>query len=201
VQREFIYNNERKADYLAEVRRMSKFFDGFEVQYVPQLNNCDVDYLWWITSSKALTPPDVIVERLSKPSVKATDSGEESFEHDMMVIDDLEQEPAYVWMQSIKMFLENQPPPDDNTEVEHSAWKNKQYQLVDDILFWLGANDMMMKCISREEGIRMLREIHSGICGSHLSSRSIIDKAFRHEFYWPTAKDDAMDVVIKCKDC
>jgi hypothetical protein len=39
----------------------------------------------------------------------------------MMVIDDLEQEPAYVWMQSIKMFLENQPPPDDNTEVEHSA--------------------------------------------------------------------------------
>jgi transposase InsO family protein len=26
-------------------------------------------------------------------------------------------------------------------------------------------------------------------------------KAFRHSFYWPTAKDDAMEVVTKCKDC
>jgi hypothetical protein len=22
-----------------------------------------------------------------------------------------------------------------------------------------------------------------------------------HDFYWPTAKDDAMEVITKCKDC
>jgi hypothetical protein len=33
------------AEYLAEVRRIEKFFDGFEVRYVPHLNNCDADYL------------------------------------------------------------------------------------------------------------------------------------------------------------
>jgi hypothetical protein len=43
--------------------------------------------------------------------------------------------------------------------------------------------------------------MHSGVCGSHSSWRSIIGKAFRHEFQWPTAKDDAMEVVTKCKDC
>jgi hypothetical protein len=26
-------------------------------------------------------------------------------------------------------------------------------------------------------------------------------KTFRHGFYWPTTKDDAMEVVNKCKDC
>jgi hypothetical protein len=60
---------------------------------------------------------------------------------------------------------------------------------------------MMMKCISREEGIQLLWDIHSGICGSHSSCHSIIGKAFRHGFYWPTTKDDAMKIVTKCRNC
>jgi hypothetical protein len=60
---------------------------------------------------------------------------------------------------------------------------------------------MMMKCISREEFIQLLQDIHSGVCGSHLSWCSIIGKSFRHSFYWPTAKDDVMEVITKCKDC
>jgi hypothetical protein len=35
-----------------------------------------------------------------------------------MVIDELEQEPTYDWMNPIKIFLENQPPSDDNANVE-----------------------------------------------------------------------------------
>jgi hypothetical protein len=58
-----------------------------------------------------------------------------------------------------------------------------------------------MKCISREEGIQLLYDIHSGVCRSHSSWCSIIDKAFKHGFYWPTAKDDVMEVVTNCKDC
>jgi hypothetical protein len=33
------------AEYLAEVHRMEKFFDGFEVRYLPCLDNRDVDHL------------------------------------------------------------------------------------------------------------------------------------------------------------
>jgi hypothetical protein len=42
-------------EYLAEVRRMEMFFDGFEVQYVPWLDNHDVDHLAWIASSRSPT--------------------------------------------------------------------------------------------------------------------------------------------------
>jgi hypothetical protein len=28
-------NNDKMAEYLAQVRRLEKFFDGFEVRYVP----------------------------------------------------------------------------------------------------------------------------------------------------------------------
>jgi hypothetical protein len=58
----------------------------------------------------------------------------------------------------------------------------------------------MMKCISKEEGIQLLQDIPSGVYGSHSSWHSIIGKAFMYGFYWPTAKDDAMEVVAKSKD-
>jgi hypothetical protein len=76
------------AEYLAEVHRMEKFFDGFEVWYVPRLDNRDANHLAWIASSRAWTPPDVIIEKLSKPSVKLAEPDNEAIKQDLMVIDE-----------------------------------------------------------------------------------------------------------------
>jgi hypothetical protein len=141
------------AGYLADVRIMEKFFDGFEIWYVPHLDNRDANHLAWIASSRAPTPPDVIVERLSKPLVKLEESTSEEVGADLMVIDEPPQQPAYDWMSPIRTYLDNQPPLDDNAEVERIARKSRMYDLIDGVLYRQGANGMMMKCISREEGI------------------------------------------------
>jgi hypothetical protein len=125
----------------------------------------------------------VIVEKLLMPSPKAAKSCETVIRQDLMVIDEPEHEPVYDWMHLIKMFLENLPPSDDNSEVEHIAHKSKYYHIIDDILLRRGTNRMMMKCIPREEDIQLLRDIHSGIYRSHSSWRTIINKAFTHGFY------------------
>jgi hypothetical protein len=44
-----------------------------------------------------------------------------------------------------------------------------------------------MKCDPRQEGKDILEETHKGICGNHASSRTLVSKAFRRAFYWPTA--------------
>jgi hypothetical protein len=75
------------AEYLTEVRRMEKFFGGFEVRYVPRLDNRDANHLAWIASFRAPIPPDVIVERLFKPSVKPEESTSEA-EIELMIIDE-----------------------------------------------------------------------------------------------------------------
>jgi hypothetical protein len=59
----------------------------------------------------------------------------------------------------------------------------------------------MIKCIYREEDTELLEDVQKGVCGSHASWHSIIGKAFKHGFYWPTVKDDAMEVVKKYRDC
>jgi hypothetical protein len=198
VQKEYGCNDDKVADYLAEVQRMEKFFDGFEVRYIPRLNNQGMDHLAWIASSRALIPLDVIVEKLTKPSIKLVETLREM---DLMIIDGAEQQPEIDWMNPIKAYLDNQPISDDNVKIERITRKSRMYHLIDGVLYKQGANGMMTKCISKDEGIQLLREIHSGICGTHSSWRSIVGKAFRHEFYWPTAKDDAMEIITKCKEC
>jgi hypothetical protein len=116
-----------------------------------------------------------------------------------MVINEPYQEQVYDWMNPIKMFLKNLSPSDDNTEVECIARKSKQYHLIDGILFRRGANGMMTKCISRKS-IQLLRDIHNGVCRSHSSWHSVIGKAFRYGFYWPTAKDDVLEIITKYKE-
>jgi hypothetical protein len=76
-------------DYLAEVRRMEKFFDGFEVRYVLRLDNRDADHLAWFASSRAPIPSDVIIEKLTKPSIKSVETLRET---DLMIIDGSEQQ-------------------------------------------------------------------------------------------------------------
>jgi hypothetical protein len=148
---------------------MEKFFDGFELRYISRLDNCDVDHLAWIASSRAPTPLYVIIKKLTKPSVKPVEEGIDAAKPDLMVIDEPDQGLAYDWMSSIKMFLDNQPPSDDNTEVECITCKSKIYHPIDGVLYRRGTNDMMMKCFSREEGIQLLQDTHSVVCGSHSS--------------------------------
>jgi ribonuclease HI len=88
VQKEYGCNDDKMSDYLAEVWRMEKFFDGFEVRYIPRLNNWDADHLAWIASSRAPIPSDVIVEKLTKPSIKSVETLREI---DLMIIDGAEQ--------------------------------------------------------------------------------------------------------------
>jgi ribonuclease HI len=88
VQKEYDCSNAMMIGYLAEVCMMEKFFDDFQFRYVPHLDNHDANHLAWIASSKAPTPPYVIVEKLSKPSIKPEESIREAPGADQMVIDE-----------------------------------------------------------------------------------------------------------------
>ena len=49
--------------------------------------------------------------------------------------------------------------------------------------------------------MELLRDIHQGECGHHASATTIVAKAFRHGFYWPTAQDATKHLVKHCKGC
>jgi hypothetical protein len=58
-----------------------------------------------------------------------------------------------------------------------------------------------MRCINVAMGKHILEEIHSRQCGVHAASRTLVRKAFRAGFYWPTTKKDVADLVQRCEAC
>jgi hypothetical protein len=58
-----------------------------------------------------------------------------------------------------------------------------------------------MKCILVEEGKAILQGIHEGVYGNHAASRTLVGKAFRSRYYWPTALADTKDLVHRCTNC
>ena len=77
--------------------------------------------------------------------------------------------------------------PEDQASAERIMRLAKRYTRVEGDLYRRGANGILMRCITQEEGHDLLIEIHGGECGSHSSSRMLVGKAFRHGFYRPTA--------------
>ena len=47
----------------------------------------------------------------------------------------------------------------------------------------------------------MLADIHGGDCGHHSSLQTLVGKAFRSGFYWPTSLNDAVELVRACEAC
>ena len=92
--------------------------------------------------------------------------------------------------------------PEDRAEVERIAWRSWRYVVVGgEKLYHRGASEILMRCISEEDERKLLKEIHSGICGNHAASRTLFGKAYRQGFFWPTAVTDADELVRKCEGC
>jgi hypothetical protein len=89
--------------------------------------------------------------------------------------------------------------PDEQASAERIVRVAKRYTLVEGDLYRHGANGILLPCIIQEEGYELLTEIHGGECGHHASSRTLVDKAFWHDFYWPTTLQDAIELVKRCK--
>jgi hypothetical protein len=105
------------------------------------------------------------------------------------------------WISEIQDYLKENILPEDHVSAECIVRLAKYYAVVEGDLYCRGANDILMRCITQEEGRELLTEIHGGECGSHSSSRTLVGKAFRHGFCWPTALQDVAEMVKSCKAC
>jgi hypothetical protein len=79
--------------------------------------------------------------------------------------------------------------------------RTRPYVIIEGKLYKHGVCSPLLKCLSRTEGQELMKEIHAGLCGSHIRSRPLLGKVFRQGFYWPKAASDAADLVQKCKNC
>jgi hypothetical protein len=156
------------------------------------------DTLSKLGSSRKAVPPGVFLEHLHVPSVKMVDPKNlELVSSPITVV--LPSNPP--WAEPYLEYQTNKKLPKDEVQKRQIERRAKAYTIIDGQLYKRSTSRVFMKCISQVDGIKILREIHEGECGHHATARSLVAKAFRHGFYWPTAKADADRIVELRQGC
>jgi ribonuclease HI len=200
VNKSWDHNKENMDAYCLKVRKLENKFYGLEFHHVVRDNNVAADVLSKLGSTRAQVPEGVFVHELHAPSIPelapaTTDPAPLPAGQEVMMID-------VDWRQPFIDYIRQQKVPTDKNLAEQLVRRSKSYVLVGDKLYmWGTSSGVLMKCVPREEGKGILEEIHKGICGNHASSRTLVSKAFRRAFYWPTALGDAEELVRRCQGC
>jgi hypothetical protein len=105
------------------------------------------------------------------------------------------------WRTEIISFLQGNCLSDDEAYNKRIEARPRPYVIIEGELYKHGVCSPLLKCLSRAEGIELMKEVHAGLCGSHIGSRPLLGKVFGQGFYWPKAASDAAGLVQKCEIC
>ena len=107
----------------------------------------------------------------------------------------------WCWTEEFKAYLLQGTLPEKEEDAERMARQDTAYYIQDGELYGKRPNYLLLRCISREQGLELLADIYGGDCGHHSSSCTLVGKASRSGFYWPTTLNDAAELVHSCEAC
>ncbi|XP_052185167.1 uncharacterized protein LOC127796806 [Diospyros lotus] len=171
------------------VRELIACFQYVKVEYIPRAMNIEADLLSRIASSSFPTSSrEIRIESLPQKSIKEV--------ADQLCVKD---EPS--WMDPFLLYLREEKLPEDDSEAREVRRKARSFVLVNWELYRRSFSQPLLKCIRPSEADYILREIHEGICESHIGARTLSQKAFRQGYYWPTMVKDSEQLVRTCDRC
>jgi ribonuclease HI len=175
--------------YLDVVRRLEASFEGFSVKNIPRGEN-EHAYLLAKSAAQGLPlPSEVFFETIKASSV-------ELMERAVLTISLVHSED---WRTEIISFLQGNCLSSDEAYNKRMEARTRPYVIIEGELYKHGVCSPLLKCLWRTEGMELMREIHAGLCGSHIGSRPLLGKVFHQGFYWPKAASDAAELVQKCE--
>ncbi|XP_020158717.1 uncharacterized protein [Aegilops tauschii subsp. strangulata] len=135
---------------------------------------------------------------IPNPEGAASGSGAATTEPAMVAVFAVVTAPS--WALPISEFLENRVLPMDETEARQVQRQAFAYSIINNELVKRSSKTGVFQCyVEQDKGIEILLDIHQGECGNHAASRSLVAKAFRHGFYWPTILPDAESLILRCE--
>ncbi|GKV40237.1 hypothetical protein SLEP1_g47906 [Rubroshorea leprosula] len=176
--------------YVALVAELKCRFQRFYLSKIPRTENEQADSLSKFASDNSSHSRSVFVEVLDEPSFMkprimeiSTDPGTPS------------------WTDPILSFLRDGVVPENRQEAIKLRKKASRYALVDGVLYKRSFSLPLLRCLNPYEAEYALREVHEGVCNSHVGARTLAHKVLRQGYYWPNMYKDAIHFVQRCSKC
>lgn len=164
--------------YLPKPRELIKQLAQFSIIHIPMSENKQADTLARMVSlADGLAPWTIMWDLLCQPSMNA----KEEFPLNRLS----------TWINEVIQYLQDDDLPND-CEADQIKHKPEWFLWHDNQLYKESVTHPLPKCVTREEGDYILREMYQGAYESHQGGRTIAGKDLRASYYWPTLKGDVM---------
>jgi hypothetical protein len=174
VEKEYSAKDPTLMQYLKAVRSLERQFKGFTLQHVDRTRNDEADALAKAAARGETLPSDMFYHIIGTPAIRnpeglqVTNNAKGHHIVNLIMTED--------WRAAITMFLQGYYHPSDVNEAKRLKHRSRDFVLVRDQLYKKGISQPMLKCVTETEGIQILREVHSGTCGSHSRPRALAAK-------------------------
>jgi ribonuclease HI len=199
IEKDYAAKDPALMQYLAAIRSLERQFKGFTLQHVDRANNEEADALAKAAARGEALPSDVFYRVIGTPIVRSpeglqiTNDSEGHRIVNLIMTED--------WRAPITLFLARILPSSrcqrgQAPQTPKSGLRSHRRPALQE-----GVSQPMLKYVIETEGIQILREVHSGTCGSHAGPRALAAKEIRQGFYWPAMICAANRVTRSCEAC
>jgi ribonuclease HI len=199
VEKDYAAKDPALMQYLIAVRSLERQFKGFTLQHVDRAKNEEADALAKAAARGEALPSDVFYHVIGMPDIHSpeglqiTNDTEGHRIVNLIMTED--------WRAPITLFMQGYYHPSDINKAKCLKHRNRDFALIEGQLYKKGVSQPMLKCVTETEGVQILREVHSGTCGSHAGPRALAAKVIRQGFYWPAMICVANRVTRSCEAC
>ncbi|GKD21314.1 reverse transcriptase domain-containing protein [Tanacetum coccineum] len=190
VNRTYVAKEADMTRYLEKVKALTGSFKGFTIKQIPRSENKKADALSKIASTSfAHLSKQVLVEELKEKSISEVE-----------VLEVVEEE-GDTWMTPIFKYIAEETLPTYMKKARAIRRKSWRFAIINGILYKKSFLGPWLRCVGPLQANYVLREIHEGFCSMHAGTQSIVAKALRTGYYWPTVHKDARTLIRASQDC
>ncbi|RDX67038.1 Retrovirus-related Pol polyprotein from transposon opus, partial [Mucuna pruriens] len=183
VNGEYQVKDPQLAKYRDKATFMASSFDSFTLLHVPRDQNERADLLAKLASTQRRGQQKTVIhEKLSVPTIDRSKV--------------LNVENKATWITPILDYLQNGTTPDNPKEALKIAREAAKYTILGKQLYF-----PLLRCLEEEESAYVIKEVHEGICSTHIGLRALASKIARAGYYWPTLRSDCLEHIKKCDKC
>ncbi|GKB09071.1 reverse transcriptase domain-containing protein [Tanacetum coccineum] len=176
--------------YLEKVRTLANSFKAFSIRQVPRSENKKADALSKIASTSfAHLSKQVLVEELKEKSIG---------EVEILVV---VEEEGDTWMTLIFEYLTEETLQADVKKARAVRRKSQRFAIINGTLYKKSFLGPWLRYVGPLQANYVLREIHEGSCSMQAGTRSVMAKALRIGYYWPTMHKDTRSQIRACQVC
>lgn len=149
-------------------------FEQVYIEELPRIENSYVDALArWATSDGVNDLTDVVVTTMCLPSILRSVRAQIKVEYETSM------SPRY---------LQNGELSNNNARATRLHLQAARYTILDRHLYKRGLSLPLLKCVTPEDRLLILKQIHIGVCRNHTGGHSLAYKMIRKGYYWPIMK-------------